>query len=260
MKSKISIVLVVSFVVILCSSTLLAQEKEQKEQLFNVDDYVVNPSMVDEFEAGLKEWVAICAKHKFPYFWNAYSTADFHFYFVWPVENYADIDNMYKAFDELEKKVGEEQMQTLLKRFEGTYEYFNSSMYYLIPERSYTPESPRLKPEEINYLRWGFYYLKPGKGGAFAENDKEWIALHKQKNIPDGYNIYVGDIGTDVPVVVLVTWGKNAADYFTQGAKNEKTLGEEAQALYKKEQALLRKYESKTGRPRPELSYIPEEK
>lgn len=260
MKSKISVFLIVGFVVSLCTLTTLAQTEKQKEQLFLVDEYAVNPSMVDEFEAVMKEWVALCSKHKFPYSWMTYSGNDFHYILVWPLENYADIDKMYKVYDEIEKKVGEKQWQSLSKRVVKSYEYWHSSMYYLIPERSYTPENPRLKPEEINYLRWGFYYLIPGKGKAFAENDKEWIALHKQKNIPDGYQIYVGDNGTDMPVVVLVTWGENAADYFTQGAKNEKILGEEAKALSKKEQALLRKYESRTGRPRPDLSYKSEEK
>jgi hypothetical protein len=260
MKSKISIVLMVGFVVCLCSLTTLAQEVEQKDQLFLIDDYMVNPSMVEEFEAVIKESVALRTQHKFPYFFNTHSTEDFHYYFVWPMENYADIDSMYKAHEELLEKIGEEKVQALIKRFENTYEYFNPHMYYLIPERSYTPENPRLKPEEINYLRWDFYYLKPGKGEAFAENDKEWIALLKQKNIPDGYQIYVGDIGTDNPVVVLVTWGKDAVDYFTQRAKNYKILGEEAEVLGKKENALLRKYESRTGRPRPDLSYMPKEK
>jgi hypothetical protein len=260
MKGKISVFLMVGLVVSLFALTILAQAEEQKAQLFEVDEYAVMPSMVEEFETCIKEFVALCTQHKYPYTWMAYSINDFHYILVWQLKNYADLDNWSKASSELAEKVGKEQWQALFKRFLSSYEYLQEGMYYLIPERSYTPENPRLKPEEINFIRWGFYYLRPAKGEAFAENDKDWVALHKKKNIPDGWNIYEGDIGTDRPVVVLSTWGKDAVDYFSQYAKNEKILGEEAEALSKKENAFLRKYESRTGRPRPDLSYMPKEK
>ena len=260
MKGKISVFLMVGLVVSLSALTILAQAEEQETQLFEVDEYAVMPSMVEEFETCIKEFVALCTQHKYPYSWMASSIDDFHYILVWPVKNYADLDNWSKATSELAKKVGKEQWQALLKRFLSSYEYIHESMYYLIPERSYTPENPRLKPEEINFIRWGFYYIRPAKEEAFAENDKDWVALHKKKNIPDGWDIYEGGIGTDRPVVVIASWGKDAVDYFSQSAKNEKILGEEAKALSKKENALLRKYESRTGRPRPDLSYIPKEK
>jgi len=260
MRGKFSIILMVGFMVSLCSLTTLAQGEEQKAQLFNVDDYAVNLSMVDEFEAGIKEWVAVCAKHKFPYPWKAYGTEDFHYIFVWPVENYADIDNMYKAFDELEEKMGEEQWQALLKHFEGTYEIHQSAMYYLIPERSYTPENPRLKSEEVNFISWRFYYIQSGKEEEFAEIDKEWVALYKSKNIRDGYNLYVGDMGTDMPMCVDAEWGKDAVDYFSEQKKINELLGEEATTLWKKAIKLCRKFEYKMGWYFPDLSYIPKEK
>ena len=260
MKGKISVFLMVGLVVSLCSLTTLAQAEEQKGQLVFVSHYVVKPSMVSEFEAGVKEWVAQCTKHKYPYPWNAQSSEDFLYLFFTPVDNFADIDNMDKADDELAKKIGEEQMQTLMKRFEGTYDYYRDYIARSLPELSYTPENPRLKPEESNFVSTDFYYVQSGKEKEFEEVNKEWVALVKSKNIADGYSLGVRIMGTELPVYIGNSRGKNAADYFSQGEKNWALIKDEGTALWKKTMALCRKFESRNSWRRSDLSYIPEEK
>ena len=259
MKGKISIILMAGLVISFCSLTTLAKAEEQKAQLYMVWDIVANPSTAGEYEAACQEEVALYAKYKFPYSWHASSTNDFHYYFLMAVENYAAIDNIYKAFDEIEKKMGA-KYKALMKRFAGTYEYVTPGMYYLTPELSYTPENPRLKPDEINFLRWNFFYIRAGMNKEAEEIAKKWVALYKSKNIPDGYNLFVGDIGTDMPIFVVVSFGENASDYFSQLEKNNALLGEEGMALWKKTFAATRKFETKTGMSRPDLSYIPKEK
>jgi len=260
MRGKFSIILMVGLVVSLCSLTTLAQVEEQKAKLFSVDDYAVKPSMVDEFFTLMKEMIPICAKHKFPYHWYTYGTPDYHCLIVWPVENYADIDKMYKAFDELWEKAGKEQLQDLTNRFATTYEYFHSSMFYMIPELCYTPESPRLKPGEGNFISFDICYVQPGKGKELEEINKEWVVLSREKNVPTGFNLFEGDIGTDMPVVVFSEKGKDAADFFSQNAKNLELWGEKGRELWKKTEAICRKIETKTAWFLPDLSYIPEEK
>ena len=259
MKGKILISLMVGLVVTLWAVTALAQAEERKAQLFFVEDVVVKPSMAAEYEAVMKEVVTLCTKHKFPYPFYAYSTDDFHYYFVYPVENFADIDNLYKAFGELGKKMGAEQWQGLMKRFAGTFEYYQYSVIRYLLEFSYTPEKSRLKPEEENFVFWEFFYIPFGKEIEFAEICQEWVELYKSKNIPDGWSTYVGDIGTEIPTYIVVLWGKSAADYFSQLEKTVELLGEEGQALVKKTMDLCRRYETKTGMRRPDLSYTPKE-
>jgi len=256
MRGKVSVILMVGFVVSLCATATLAQVEEQKATLFLFWDVLVNPSKVVEFEAATKEEVTLYSKHKFPYPWSSASTDDFHYYFLIPVDKFADIDNIYKALDETQKKMGAEY-QALMKRFSGTYEYTHMYMWYLNHELSYTPENPRLKVEEVKNIYYTYLYFKPGMEKEAEEIAKKWKALYKSKNISDRYYLWVGDIGTDMPVYCVLGGGKSAADFFSQAEKNDKLLGEEAMALWEKTLKLCRKIEQKTGRPRPDLSLIP---
>jgi len=260
MRGKVSVILMVGFVVILCALTTLAQTEEQKDQLLFVNEFTVKPSMVKKFEACLKEFVALGTQHKHPYSHMAYSINDFHYILVFPLENYADITSWDKATDELGEKAGKEQWQALGKRMENSYEYYHSSMVYLIPELSYTPENPRLKPEEGNFIFWDIYYLYPGKEKEFKEIIKKWISLCKSKNITERFNILQGDIGTDNPVYAFSGRAKDAADFYTHNNKMWEMVGKEGEMLYEKMLPLIRKNEVKQGWLRPDLSYIPKEK
>jgi len=256
MRGKVSIFLMVGFVVSICATTTLAQVEEQKATLFLFWDVLVKPSKVVEFEAATKDEVALFSKHKFPYPWSSASTDDLHYYFLIPVDKFADIDNIYKALDETQKKMGAEY-QTLTKRFSGTYKYTRMYIWYLNHELSYTPENPRLKVGEEKYLHYSYFYFKQGMEKEAEEISKKWKALYKSKNIPDRYYLWIGDIGTDMPVYCVAGGGKTAADFFSQAEKNDKLLEEEAMALWEKTLKLCRKIEQKTGRPRPDLSLIP---
>ena len=260
MRSKISIVLMVGFVVSLCALTTLAQEKEQKAQAYYLLDVAVKPSMIAEYEAAVKVYLPLNAEYKATYPWYAFSVEDFHYYFVIPVENLADIDNMFKEDSELEKKMGEEKSKEIGKLFAGTYEYVHTYIIYHRPDLSYTPESPRLQPEEANYRKWIWYYIQPDKAEEYEEILKKFIPLAQSKNVSDGYNIYSGGIGMDMPAYLVAFSAKSAADFETHYEKAWELLGEEGKALMQKMFALTRELEVKTGWFRPELSYLPKEK
>jgi hypothetical protein len=260
MRGKISIVLMVGFVVILCSSTLLAQEEKQKAQAYYALEVVVKPSMIAEYEAAVKEVVSLNSEYNATYPWYGFSADDFHYYFFIPVENLADVDKMFKEDNKLEKKMGEEKSKEIGRRFAGTYEYVREFMLYHSPDLSYTPESPRLKPEEANYRQWIWYYIQPDKEKEFQEILKKFVTLAQSKNVIDGYNIYSGGIGMDVPAYLVAFSAKSAADFETHYEKAWELLGEEGKALMQKVIALTRERELKTGWFRPELSYLPKEK
>jgi hypothetical protein len=260
MRSKISVFLIVGFVVSLCALTTLAQTEEKKDQLLFVNEFTVKPSMAEEFEAFSKEFAALCTQHKYPYSWQVYSMNDFHYNIVYPLEDYADITSWDKATNDLEEKVGKEKWKALWKRVVNCYEYFNSSMIYLIPELSYTPENPRLKPGEGNFYFWDIYYIHPGKAGEFEEIIKEMISLCKSKKITEGFNALYGDIGLDRPSYAFVLRAKDGADFYTQNNKMWEMLGEEGEMLIEKMLPFVRKNEVRQGWLRPDLSYTPKEK
>ena len=259
MKGKVSIFLMVSLVVSLCALTTLAQSEEQKAQLFIIWDVVVHPSKFMEYEATMKEFVALYAKHECPYPWSAYRTSDFHYYFVMPVENFAALDDVFSYFGKVAEKAGKEY-EALEKGFAGTFESETIGTFYLRYDLSYIPEEPRLTEEEMNFIWWDFYYILPGMEKEAEEIAHEWQALYKNIGISDGESVYMAAMWSDLPVLVVVGGAKSEADYYTQNEKNFQKFGEQVQSLMKRTMDGTRRFEQKTGTILRELSYTPKEK
>ena len=250
----------VAFLVSLCVLTSWAQDEKQKSQAYFLLDVMVRPSMIAEYETAAKEMIALNAQYNASYGWFGFQGDDFHYYFFMPVKDLADLDNMFKADRELEKKMGEEKSKEIEKLFSGTYECVHTYMIYTRPDLSYTPENPRLKPEEAIFSKWILYSVLPDKEKEFQEILKKFIPLAQSKNVTEGYGISVGAMGMDAPQYVVSFSGKSAADQAAHYAKTIELLGEEVMVLLKKMVACTRKVEIKTAWFRPDLSYIPEEK
>ena len=256
----IPLVILLCFVVSPCASTTLAQTEEQKAQLYFVEEVVVKPSMADKYEEHTKEALDLWTKYGSPFPFYAFVTDDFHYYFVWPIENYASLDSLFKAIGEWVVKMGDENWQALLKSGEGTYEYMKWSIVRHKPELSYSPANPSLKPGEANFVYLNFFYIQSGKEEEFEEVFKEGTAFYKSINFPFGFDIYVGDMGTEMPMYIYFSKWENAADFFAQHDKAFKLHTEEAIKLRQKTLITIRKTKVKTGMFRPDLSYIPKEK
>jgi len=260
MKGKISSFLVVGFVVGLLLLPNLSQAEEQKAQLFFIEEVVVKPSMVAEYEAHVRNVLDLVKKHGFPYPWTAFSTEDLHYFFVLPVDNYATMDSFFKALEEWYIKIGKENSQALQKEVTGTYKHVRYSCYRYVPEMSYLPENPRLKPGERNFGLMGYCYVIGGKEGEVTDYFKKIAEFCKEKNYTNGWDTYAGEFGTDMPLYVYMEFGKSAGDFWTQSDEFHEAHGAEINKIWSKCLALFRKYEYKTGRVRPDLSYMPKEK
>lgn len=258
MKTKISVLLSVSLFLGLFAFAGLALSQENKPQLIFVEEYIVKPPMAAKFEAVVKQ--AIELGFSIPF--TTYSSDDCHYYLVYsPTENYAGLDNLFKAFNDWMVKTGETKIQEWMKSQEGNFEYYKYGLIRLAPELSYVPQKPRLKPGEENFFHWCFCYVEFGKEKAMEGIFKEWVALSKNKGIANGFTVFIGDIGTDMPFYIMAKGGKSAADFFGEWDKMIIKWGEEKYTdLLTRVMGCLRRYEYKTGMVRPDLSYIPETK
>ncbi len=234
-----------------------ALAQEDQPNLYLMGDFLVDVSRVSQYESALKEIMAALEKHEFPFSVFVYSTDDCHYYAIYPLKGFADIDLWYKAWDELHQKMSPEELQELHGRIvaaelERTYKFWRFR-----PDISFLPKNERLKPEEIGYYTWDYVWVIPGKETEFEAINKEWVALSSAKNAQDPFLTYMGDIGTRMPVYCWFEYGRSAADYAATEEKFWKAMGEEGAALSKRTRALIRRMESKTGRARPDLSYWP---
>lgn len=257
MRNKISIFLMVSLAVSLCALTTAAQAQEQEGDLFLAIEVVVKPSMVSQYEAHAKEVLELMTKHNFPFPYNLFSTNDYYYYYVFPMKNFADMDNWGKALDEWLKQMGEEKYQEIVKHTMGTYAYERFFLLRHAPDLSYIPEKQRLKPEEEKFFYWGRCFIQPGKEKEVAENFKKFVSLYKAKGADMGWDTYIGDVGTKMPLSSYVMYAKDAADFWSHSKETEEIVGEEGGKLWEETLTYLRKYDLKIGSYRMELSYTP---
>jgi hypothetical protein len=259
MKSKAIIFITIILTEILFFICIPTQAEEESNQLLFIEEVFVDPSGASAFEAEIKQSIHQYSAHKFPYPFQTYRGNDFHYYFICSLKNYADIDSFFRASSEFIEKVGVENIQSQHKRLIGVIK--NSKYYFFqyIPEISYKPENPRLKPEERTFYNWAFFHVKFGMEKEFAEILKEWLTLYKSKEIPNEYSFYVGSIGTEMPVYIAIESGRDAADFFAEIHNTNEKFGEEGKALWEKIWPLIKEFEMKQCTWCPELSYIPEE-
>lgn len=254
-------ILIAGLLIGLTSPPLFTQAEGQASQLFLVAEFIIKPSLVGQYETVVKEFFQLYAEHEFSFPINGFNMDDFHYFYGVPLKDYAELDHLFKAKKSHTEKVGSTKWQELLNRESAAYESYKYALYRYEPDLSYVPENPRLKPEEANFISYQYCSILPSKEGEFKEVLKEWAALHREKNIADGFETYRGDIGTDKPFYILAMRAKSAEDYRTQENRIIEILGEErVMTLREKTTVLLRKYEKKTGWSRPDLSYAPKGK
>lgn len=258
MRRKILVCLGLGIFVFLSALTIVVQAQEQEAQLFFVREITVKPSRVMDYYEGTKELMAQIKEHKFPYPINVFRCDDFSFLFSAPLENIADLQILGDTMDELMAKIAPEQSQKIQGYLDGASEFREDGLLATRPDLSNIPENPRLKPEEINFYRWTFAYILPGKEKEFEETAKKYLPLMKSKNIPDGYGVYQVIMGKELPLYILAQGGKSPADYFS--IDHSETLGEEAQVLQSKLWSVMRKVEYKNAWIDRDLSYDGPEK
>ncbi|HYA48835.1 MAG TPA: hypothetical protein VEG35_03965 [Burkholderiales bacterium] len=235
-----------------------APAQEKKPQLYFIEEDVVKPAMVAQFEAVVKEVNATLFKaYGWPWPFQVYATDDFHYYFLYPFESLTEIDKGFSIWYGMIGKLGEQKWDALNRKMGDTTEYVKQGTVTLSPQLSYVPEKLPFKPEEAKFIYWGFCYVLPGKEMDFEAQLKKMVALYKAKNVPAGFKSWIGGIGTEMPFYFFSETGRSAADMFLTDEKVTKLVDPEATAIWKDMLKLMRKYEFKTGMPRPDLSYTP---
>jgi hypothetical protein len=258
MKTKLS-VLLLSFVICLCAFPTLSQGEEEETSLVYVRENYVKLSMAGQFEEACRELVAHLKKTNHPHPMYTWVSDNLWYAFI-PVKNLGDIDTKWDEFNAVMGKMKKDKYQEVLRKWNESIEYQKDYVYRYLPEYSYAPEKPRLKPEEMQYAIWDMMYVIPGKQAEFLETAKKWVSLLKAKKTTEGIDIYVGDMGVDVSMFMGVLYGKDASDFWAHNMKMWQAIGKEGQELFQKLLSLLRKREFRQFWYAPELSYIPGEK
>jgi len=224
-------------------------------QYFVLHQEKAKPSMVKEYEATTREFVALVKanKAKMPHFsFNAFVSPDFLYSYVSPIPNFAGMDAINGDFGALVQAAGA-ALTDLNKRGGVAMERVDESVIQRLPELSYVPAAPRLEGQ-ARYYHYGFYYVIPGREPEVEALGQEYLKLFKAKGIKNGYTVYKGVMGADMPYYFVSEGALDAADFQAEDAKTAAAVGPELQALGARLMALTRRYETREAVPRPDLS------
>jgi hypothetical protein len=242
------------------SAFTFAQE-ELKDQLYWVREEVAKVDMWDQYEQTSKEWVELMtgAGLDLPYMW-ASQRDDAHYYYLFPLDNYASIDKFQGIFGAAIEKIGKEKWAEFIKRNEGSMESHRDFIVRRSAKYSYWPEEPRLNPEERKFTHWMFFHYKLENRKDVMDIMTEWKKLYEEKNIKNGYTIWLMELGLDNNMIALTESYKDGADYYTSMEADNALMEKEASALWSKMSPFITNIENIFGNQRPDLGFDNESK
>lgn len=241
---------------LLASASLLAADKPS---FFVLHQELVPPAATASYEQCVKDFAALVTQHhdKSPDFsFQAFSGTDSVYSFVTPIEGFATIDSINSGFWALAEAAGP-KWADLMKKSVGTADYARESVLMEDPGLSYKPAAPRLKPEEARFFHFDLYYVQYGREAEALDLAKEFAALFQKKGMPDGYRFLQTVLGPEMPLLVVVSSARDAADFAAQDAKMRERLGEEGKRLFERAYSLCRRFDQKEAWIRPDLSLMP---
>ena len=255
-KQKFFLALMIALITI--SGNLIAQQ-EMKDQLFWVREEVAKVDMWDKYESTSKEWVKLMTEAglDLPYMW-ASQRDDAHYYYLFPLDNYAGIDKLSGIFGAAIDKIGKDKWAKFIAENEASMETHRDFIVTRSAKYSYWPEEPRLKPEERKFIHWMFFNYKLENRKEVMEIMTEWKQLYQEKNIKNGYTIWLMELGRDNNMIVLTENYKDGADYYTSMESDNALMEAEASALWAKMSPFITNIENKYGNQRPDLGFVNE--
>jgi len=151
--------------------------------------------------------------------------------------------------------MGVENWEKISMHWSGSYEQVELYVVRPDPRLSYFPINPRFDQQEAGYSFWDYYHVIPGKETEMNDLLLKWSKLLEEKNVTSPFIITTGDRGTEMPVYIIQTYGKDVVDFWSYSKDMWGLLGADGGALYKKMISLLRKRSVREFQFRPDLSY-----
>lgn len=253
MRSKTMLPLAVccGFLMMILAPGLSAQEK--KYQKFVIHEDVVMPHKVMDYEKASKKFVESLTQHAGPEAeFMALSTDDMRYIYISPIENMAALDK--SPFAKMEEAIGKDGMKEVFSVWDGTYETHKDYILNLSMDLSYN--SGEILEEGIYFRHFDYYYINPDKMSEARDIAKEWKELYASKDVPYGFRVYTGGMGTE-PMLMVVQWAKDAGEYYSREAEVREMLGDDAKELWERTLAITNRIEAVDGWMRPELSFMP---
>lgn len=240
-------------VLMLCFTVNIANA----QQAYQIHQDNVKPSKFMEYEKIAKEFNAACVEHNVQATWFAASTNDFKYFYISPIENFAELDKRPMA--DMAKAMGD-KFKDMFDRFDACYDSHGTYVIVKDDELSYSPAEDAKPNEEENYRKWFYMYYKPKHAKKMKEGMKAVKELFKSKGSTEYYNVYRNGFGQMENYYLVSVPAKDEIDSAKRSKANAEVLGPDRWDEFKKVMDYTTRTEEYTGRMRPDLAYSPKEK
>ena len=135
-----------------------------KDQLFWVHEEVAKVDMWDKYESTSKEWIKLMteAELNIP-FMQVSQRDDAHYYYLFPLSNYADLDKMQGIFNSAVEKIGKDKWSKFMVENNSSMESSKDYVVTRSAKYSYVPGNPRTKQEEVKLHSLDVLHIQNGK-------------------------------------------------------------------------------------------------
>lgn len=257
MKYTFRFLLLAAWVMNMFIFPLNAQDQANHYQGYIIWEDRVFPSRVEPYEKMVREQMALYAEAGFPYRIDVYNTSEYVYYWVFEIDQYADIDTLHQEFNRVYLE-DPDRLEAINDGYTGTHESTLSWTCYSDPSLSFKPRGLHQPDSERPYLHIGFCYPEKGKMQQAREVMEGYVDLAREKQAVLGWDTFIGDMGVETPLFFWASYTKDAAEFFRLNASDFDRMGDSADDLWMKLQGVMRKYEEKTGWLRKDLSYSPD--
>jgi hypothetical protein len=224
--------------------------------MFMFHEDVVFPYMQLKYEKAAKDFVEMLKEANAEGSSRLIQLDYFTYNHIIPVKDYDGLSKYMGMRKENMAKIGEEKMNKVMSGFDGCYSSHKNFLMTLRNDLSYKPTYGLNSDEGLNFRHIDYINIIPGKENEMEQLLKEEKALYESKNIEEGYRVYFGGMGTDMPLIVLVQPAKGRTDWAMLSDRQDEQLGEEGTKLLNKFMTITQKFEHKNGMMRSDLSYM----
>lgn len=238
---------------VLLPNGLFAQNANAN-QAFWVHEDQVKPSMMKEYEAVTKDFIAECKKHDIrDADWTTARIDDGTYLNISPIRNMADLDKNTLA--PLSEKMGEDNFRAIFNRFDKCYDTHRSYVVHLISNMSYMPDGLSTNTPGEDYRRWHFLHVTPQNVANLRNKMMELKDLYEKKGSKEHFRVYRNGFGSPGDYYLVVISAKDGQSYEKTSDETYKLLGAEGEKLFGDLMQYVQKYETKSGWMRPDLAY-----
>ncbi len=225
-----------------------------QNQMFSIHADYVKPSMEAEYVNASKDFLEACKKYSLQNAdWTQLRLDNGTYLTFEAIPNMAALD--VNSYAPLVDKMGKENFQSLLDRFNKCYDRHGSYIITRIENLTYMPDGAQAAQQGQNYRKYHYLYVTPSTSKMIAEKMKAIKDLYVKKGSKEYYRVYHSGYGTLGEFFLVVISAKDELSYAKQSNENDALIGDEGKKLLDDLFQNISRYDPVTGYILPDLSY-----